>query len=103
LPDLFTQKIRASQKEAESRELVITGLAHLVSANSENGFRQCLPLAYDSDNRRRSIFAHVFSRVIGQGTVFDQPEKLDGKPRQSALCDVSIQLFGDIYLLIEIF
>ncbi|PPQ78909.1 hypothetical protein CVT25_002369 [Psilocybe cyanescens] len=82
------QKMRASQKEAELRELVITGLTHLVSANSESGFKQCLPLAYDQDNRKRSIFAHVFARVIGQGTVFDPEDKTVTKARHMSLCEL---------------
>lgn len=81
--------MRISQKEAELRELVITGLTHLVSANSESGFKQCLPLAYDQDNRKRTIFANVFARVIGQGTVFDPEDKSMTKARHMALCDVS--------------
>ncbi len=36
---------------------------NLVGANSESGFKQCLPLAYNRDNRKRTIFAHVFARV----------------------------------------
>ena len=84
------QKLRVSQKEAELRDLVITGLAHLVSANSESGFKQCLPLAYDPDARKRTIFAHVFARVIGQGTVFDPEDKSVTKARNAALCEVSI-------------
>ncbi|KAF8165773.1 hypothetical protein B0H34DRAFT_794124 [Crassisporium funariophilum] len=82
------QKIRLSQKEAELRELVITGLTHLVSANSESGFKQCLPLAYDQDNRKRTIFAHVFARVIGQGTVFDPEDKTLTKARHTSLCEL---------------
>jgi hypothetical protein len=70
--------------------LVITGLTSLVSANSESGFKQCLPLAYDHDNRKRTIFAHVFARVIGQGTVFDPSEQAPAKARQTALCEVSV-------------
>ncbi|KAF9480190.1 hypothetical protein BDN70DRAFT_931958 [Pholiota conissans] len=84
----INQKIRASQKEAELRELVITGLTSLVISNSESGFKQCLPLAYDQDNRKRTIFAHVFARVISQGTVFDPLEKAPTKARQQALCDL---------------
>jgi hypothetical protein len=82
------QKPHVSQKESELRDLVITGLAHLVSANSECGFKQCLPLAYDPDARKRTIFAHVFARVIGQGTVFDPEEKSLTKARNAALCEV---------------
>ncbi|CAA7259350.1 unnamed protein product [Cyclocybe aegerita] len=82
------QRMRASQKEAELRELVITGLTHLVSASSESGFKQCLPLAYDQDNRKRTIFAHVFARVIGQGTVFDPEDRSLTKTRHTALCDL---------------
>jgi len=82
--------MRVSQKEAELRELVITGLTHLVGANSESGFKQCLPLAYDQDNRKRTIFAHVFARVIGQGTVFDPEDKSVSKARHLALCDVCV-------------
>ncbi|KXN84411.1 Neurofibromin, partial [Leucoagaricus sp. SymC.cos] len=61
----------SQHKDVEIREMVITGLANLVSANSEIGFKQCLPLAYDQDKRKKVIFAHVFARVIGQGTTFN--------------------------------
>lgn len=86
--------MRISQKEAELRELVITGLTHLVGANSESGFKQCLPLAYDQDTRKRTIFANVFARVIGQGTVFDPEDKSITKARHMALCDVSAFFFS---------
>ncbi|KAF9527976.1 hypothetical protein CPB83DRAFT_363170 [Crepidotus variabilis] len=84
----INQKMHTSQKEADLRELVITGLAHLVTANSESGFKQCLPLAYDPDNRKRTIFAHVFARVIGQGTVFDSKDKSMMKARFQSLCEL---------------
>lgn len=64
------------------------GLTHLVIGNSEHGFKQCLPLAYDSDSRKRSIFAHVFAKVISQGTVFDAEDKVPNTSRQTALADV---------------
>jgi hypothetical protein len=80
--------MRVSQREAELRELVITGLSHLVSANTESGFKQCLPLAYDQDTRKRTIFAHVFSRVLGQGTKFDQLDNTVAVTRRSRLCEV---------------
>jgi hypothetical protein len=83
------QKGRDLQKESELRELVITGLAHLVTANSESGFRQCLPLAYDKDIRKRIIFARVFARVIGQGTVFDPEIKSVTKAHHASLFEVS--------------
>ena len=79
-------------------ELVITGLAHLVAANSESGFKQCLPLAYDPDTRKRTIFAHVFARVIGQGTVFDPEDKSLTKARHASLCEVGFD-FPIIHLL----
>jgi hypothetical protein len=89
--DAFLQKLCTLQKGSELRELVITGLAHLVTANSECGFKQCLPLAYDRDTRKRTIFAYVFARVIGQGTVFDPVEKPLTKARHASLCEVSFQ------------
>ena len=88
LDTLFLQKLRVSQK---LHELVITGLAHLVTANSEIGFKQCLPLAYDSDTRKRTIFAYVFARVIGQGTVFNPVDKSVTKTRYASLCEVSFK------------
>ncbi|KAG6854444.1 hypothetical protein C0991_006523 [Blastosporella zonata] len=80
-------KMRVSKKEAEIRELVITGLSHLVSANTESGFKQCLPLAYDEDNRKRAIFAHVFARVIGQGTTFEPEDRSAFSERNNRLCE----------------
>ncbi|KAG5638079.1 hypothetical protein H0H81_001929 [Sphagnurus paluster] len=83
-----SEKMRISQREAELRELVITGLSHLVSANTESGFKQCLPLAYDDDNRKRAIFAHVFARVISQGTKFDPEDRSASIARHNRLCEL---------------
>lgn len=69
------------------------GLTHLVSANSESGFKQCLPLAYNQDIRKRTIFAHVFARVIGQGTVFNAKDKSVLKARFQSLYEVSDDIF----------
>jgi hypothetical protein len=82
--------MRLSQKEAELRDLVITGLTHLVTANSETGFKQCLPLAYDDDHRKRAIFAHVFARVIGEGTTFEPQEKVVAPNKHARFSEVSI-------------
>ncbi|TFK43927.1 hypothetical protein BDQ12DRAFT_702865 [Crucibulum laeve] len=82
------QKMRVSQREAEIRELVITGLSHLVISNSEIGFKSCLSLAYDQDNRKRAIFAHVFARVIGEGTKFDAAEVPATQSKHARLCEL---------------
>ncbi|TFK24729.1 hypothetical protein FA15DRAFT_406917 [Coprinopsis marcescibilis] len=82
------QRMRISQKEAELRDLVITGLTHLVSSNSESGFKQCLHLAYDPDNRKRTIFAHVFARVIGEGTTFEPQERIVPVNRNARFADL---------------
>lgn len=79
---------KAAQREAEVKELVILGLAHLVSANTESGFKQCLPLAYDQDPRKRSIFARVFAKVIGQGTKFDPEDRSAATNRHTRLIEV---------------
>ena len=76
-----------SQREADLRELVVTGLSHLVKANTEMGFKNCLPLAYDQDVTRRTIFSRVFARVLNHGTKFDQVDNVPPKPNQ--LCEVS--------------
>lgn len=75
-------------RDNEIRELVITGLANLVSANSEIGFKQCLPLAYDQDKRKKVIFAHVFARVIGQGTTFNAEERSAAQSRNARLVEL---------------
>lgn len=82
--------MRVAKKEAQIRELVISGLAHLVSANTETGFKQCLLLAYHEDNMKRTIFAHVFARVIGQGTKFDPEERLPSQAKHNRLVEVCV-------------
>ncbi|KAF8638594.1 hypothetical protein AX17_002135 [Amanita inopinata Kibby_2008] len=79
---------RTAQKEAGLRELVITGLSHLVSANAESGFRQCLSLAYDKDKKKRAIFSHVFARVIRQGTKFDPQDRTEALAKRTRLCEL---------------
>ncbi|KAJ6515229.1 hypothetical protein C8R45DRAFT_1049017 [Mycena sanguinolenta] len=83
-----SKRNQVAQREAELRELVITGLSHLVAANSEHGFKQCLPLAYDSDPKKRAIFANVFARVIGQGTKFDVEERSTNPGRNNRLAEM---------------
>ncbi|KAJ3719315.1 hypothetical protein C8R42DRAFT_777357 [Lentinula raphanica] len=82
-------RMRASQRETEVRDLVITGLSHLVSSNTESGFKQCLPLAYDEDNRKRTIFAHVFARILSQGTKFDPEDRTGPSSGQNRLAEAS--------------
>ncbi|KAJ7302887.1 hypothetical protein DFH08DRAFT_70201 [Mycena albidolilacea] len=84
----LSKKHRVAQRKAELHELVITGLSHLVGSNSEHGFKQCLPLAYDADNRKRMIFANVFTRVIGQGTKFDVEERSANPGRNNRLAEL---------------
>ncbi|KAF8207849.1 hypothetical protein K438DRAFT_2013261 [Mycena galopus ATCC 62051] len=84
----LSKRSRVAQRDAELRELVITGLSHLVAANSEHGFKQCLPLAYDPDPKKRAIFAHVFARVIGQGTKFDVEDRSTNPGRNNRLADL---------------
>jgi neurofibromin 1 len=72
---------------------VITGIANLVGANSEIGFKQCLPLAYDLDKRKKVIFAHVFARVIGQGTTFNAEERSAALSRNARLVEVGVDFF----------
>jgi hypothetical protein len=83
----FHEKIRISQREADIRELVVTGLSHLVNANTEAGFKHCLPLAYEKDIRKRTIFARVFARVLRQGTKFESQET-SAMTKPSLLCQV---------------
>jgi hypothetical protein len=90
--------MRVSQQEGELRELVITGLSHLVSANTESGFKQCLPLAYDQDNRKRSIFAHVFARVLGQGTKFDPEDRSTNPARHVRLSEARRTAKSSLFL-----
>ncbi|KAJ7167823.1 hypothetical protein C8R46DRAFT_1350755 [Mycena filopes] len=84
----LTRKNRVAQREAELRELVITGLSHLVGSNSEHGFKQCLPLAYDPDSKKRAIFARVFAKVIGQGTKFDIEDRVVSPGKNNKLLDL---------------
>lgn len=84
----MTQRMPTSQKEADVRELVITGLSHLVVANSENGVKHCIALAYDSDLRKRTIFVHVFARVLGKGTKFEPQRNPELQARRNQLREV---------------
>ncbi|KAE9382876.1 hypothetical protein BT96DRAFT_1044652, partial [Gymnopus androsaceus JB14] len=83
-------RMRASQRKTELCELVITGLSHLVSTNMESGFKQCLPLAYNEDNCKRSIFSHVFARIciLSQGTKFDPEDRSGPSTGQNRLAEL---------------
>ncbi|CCM02314.1 uncharacterized protein FIBRA_04405 [Fibroporia radiculosa] len=80
--------LRMLQRDGESRELVITGLVSLVSANPEVGVKNCLPLAYEEDPVKRIIFAYVFARVLPQGIALSTVEPQPNVQRQSRLCEL---------------
>lgn len=71
------------------RELIISGLTNLLSANMEAGLKHCLPMGYNEDSRTRRIFVHAFARVLQQGTSFVAVKALDDLDRYSRLCEVS--------------
>lgn len=57
-------------------------------ANSENGVKHCIALAYDSDLRKRTIFVHVFARVLGKGTKFEPQRNPELQARRNQLREV---------------
>ncbi|KZT29450.1 hypothetical protein NEOLEDRAFT_1128208 [Neolentinus lepideus HHB14362 ss-1] len=83
-----SQRSRAYHREVELRELVVQGLANLISSNTESSLKHCIPLAYHKDFRKRSIFARVFARVLGQGTKLDFDNNTTAAPRKSRLCEL---------------
>ncbi|KAH8096624.1 hypothetical protein BXZ70DRAFT_945419 [Cristinia sonorae] len=78
----------AQHRDPEHRELIIQGLASLVSANTEFGVKHCLPMAYDEDPLKQTIFTHVFARVLGKGIALTQKEDPISGSRQSKLCEI---------------
>lgn len=84
-----TCALQLAHKDPEQRELIIQGLASLVSANTEFGVKHCLPMAYDSDSLKQTIFTHVFARVLGKGIKLSPREDPSNGSRQSKLCEVS--------------
>lgn len=49
----------------------------------------CLLSAYNEDNRKRTIFSHVFARVLSQGTKFDPEDRSGPSTGQNRLAEVS--------------
>ncbi|KAG9027475.1 Ras GTPase activating protein ira2 [Tulasnella sp. JGI-2019a] len=83
------QRVKASPKDQHAlRELVISGLTNLLSANMEAGLKHCLPMGYNEDARIRRIFVHAFARVLQQGTSFVAVQALDDLDRYSRLCEM---------------
>lgn len=80
--------MRVQQRDGELREMLIDGLASLISANTECGVKHCLSMADDLDPTRRLIFAHVFTRVLKEGIKFAHYEETPVIARQSRLCEL---------------
>ncbi|KAI0775878.1 hypothetical protein BD413DRAFT_470082 [Trametes elegans] len=81
-------KLRIQQRHGELRELLIEGLASLISANTECGVKHCLAMADERDPTKRLIFAHVFTRVLKEGIKFSQYDETPVLARQSRLCEL---------------
>ena len=77
--------------DALVQELVVSGIANMLHANTDPGTKHVLSLGYKDDPRLRTLFAHVFCRVLSRGTKFDHYlEGLAHNNRKSKLCEVSI-------------
>ncbi|EKM59988.1 uncharacterized protein PHACADRAFT_115378 [Phanerochaete carnosa HHB-10118-sp] len=83
----FSQS-KISNKDVDLRELIINGLASLISANTEFGIKHCLPMTYDADPVRRVIFAHVFARVIAKGIRFNPQKEQSTSTKQDKLIEL---------------
>lgn len=59
------------EKDAGLCDLVINGLANLLSMNTDIGLKHFLPLGYDNDESRRIIFCRVISQVMDLGGKFE--------------------------------
>ncbi|KAL4081516.1 hypothetical protein V8B97DRAFT_1923406 [Scleroderma yunnanense] len=79
------KRSHTSPKDSNLRDLVITGLSHLVVTNSENGVKHCIASAYDGDVRKRTVFVHVFARVLGKGTKFEPQGNPELQARRNQL------------------
>lgn len=75
-------------KDVDLRELIINGLASLISANTEFGIKHCLPMTYDADPAQRVIFAHVFARVVAKGIRFDPQKEPTAGAKQDKLVEL---------------
>ncbi|KDQ15349.1 hypothetical protein BOTBODRAFT_54648 [Botryobasidium botryosum FD-172 SS1] len=58
------QRKAYTKDQADLRESVIQGLSRLLIANVHTGVSHCLRRVYDDDPRFRTIFMHVFTRVL---------------------------------------
>ena len=72
------------------RDLVITGLAHLLTTNTDIGLKHFLPLGYDPDPGRRAIFCHVVSRVMDLGGKFETASDAVVASRRIKIGEVSL-------------
>lgn len=82
------QSVGARNHEASVTELVVTGVAHLLSNNIDAGMKHCLSLCYDNDVRLRSVFMKAFTRVLNLGTKFDAQQAAPQPRPQDTLCEV---------------
>jgi hypothetical protein len=94
-----TFQIPASSLNEHTNESIIDGIAHLVNANTDIGFKQCIAFGFDDDPRIRAIFMEVFSRVLKRGTRFDTRDTLKLGSEVTRLCEVGCALA--VYLLVH--
>ncbi|KAI0686496.1 hypothetical protein BC835DRAFT_1523052 [Cytidiella melzeri] len=79
---------RFTGKDADMREIIINGMASLISANTEIGVKQCLPMTDDADPAQCIIFVHVFARVVAKGIQFEPQEVPASVSKHSKLCEL---------------
>ncbi|KAH9939229.1 uncharacterized protein BXZ73DRAFT_88953 [Epithele typhae] len=79
---------RLQQREGELRELLVDGLAALVSANPDSGVKHSLQLASDEDPTRHLIFSYVFIRVLNERITFASYDEAPKVVKHSRLCEL---------------
>lgn len=89
-----------TKEQGNVRELAITGISNMLSANIDAGLRHCLSMGYHDDPRMRATFALIFTRVLRQGVRFDSLEPVSSQPRRSRLCEVRLSVSLKVFLTI---
>ncbi|EIW76207.1 hypothetical protein CONPUDRAFT_64047 [Coniophora puteana RWD-64-598 SS2] len=82
------RRTTTNQREIDIRNMVITGLSNVISANSEVALRTSIPVTYSPDLRQRTIYMHAFARVLGQGTTLEQPSNAELQVKRNRLTEL---------------
>jgi hypothetical protein len=86
---ILFQRLRASELDAEVRDLCVNGIVYIMSANMERSVKHFYSRAFSDHSETRLVFLAVCARALRKGPKIENTSQSELNASKHRLADVS--------------